>query len=98
MRLLNNLVIFNPGNLNFDRKRKTRHTLTCTKMRLHVHRRVLDVLAGVAGDGLDGTEKTRRVARGEELLRVGAHACSTEGLGHRERDGGVHWAVSVACY
>jgi hypothetical protein len=95
MRQPDNLVILNPRNLNLNLKRKTRCTLTGTKVHLDVDRRVRDVPAGSAADGLDGAEKARRIARGEELLGVGARARPAERSGHREGDGRVERAVDV---
>ncbi len=89
MRLFNNFLILNPTHLNLNRKRKARHTITRTNMRLHVYRRVLGVFSGVEGDKLDGPEETPRITRSEELFGVGAHTRSTKGFGHLERDGGV---------
>lgn len=98
MRHLHDLLIVNPCNLDLNRKRKAWFSFTRAEMRLHVHPRVFDVLSSVARDSLDGAEEAPGVASGEELLGVGALACSTEGLGHRERDGDVERAVDIACY
>lgn len=89
MGLLNNFFVLNASHLNLNRKGKAWHTITRTNMRLDIHRCVLGVFSGAAGDSLDGTEETPSVAGSEELLGVGAHTSSAKGFGRVELDGGV---------